>query len=102
MNTVEPEIIEYSITSKGIYIAKKLNEWGNLLRFWFNVDSQQETLIIETNSFPNRLEFVIPIEKKEEIRKHLDVFLPEEEAKTSYTDKATKWITGVLSGNKQS
>jgi len=102
MNTVEPETIEYRITNKGIYMAKKLNEWESLTGFWFSVRSEIDLLIVETKIFPGRLEFVIPSEKKEEIKKHLLAFLPEEEAKTSYTDKATKWITGVLSGNKQS
>ena len=97
MNTVEPEAIEYKITTRGIYMAKKLNEWQSLTRFWFSVRSETDLLTVETKTFPGRLEFVIPAEKKEEIKKHLLTFLPEEEAPTSYTDRATKWISKKIS-----
>ncbi|MDP3994564.1 MAG: hypothetical protein Q8P91_01915, partial [bacterium] len=97
MNTVEPEVIDYRITGKGMYMAKKLNEWESLTGFWFSIRSETNLLIVETKVFPGRLEFVIPSEKKEEIRKHLLAFLPEEEAKTPYTDKATKWLSEKIS-----
>lgn len=102
MNTVEPEAIEYRITTRGIYMAKKLNEWQSLTRFWFSIRSETDLLSVETKTFPGRLEFVIPAEKKEEIKKHLLAFLPEEEAPAPYTDRVTKWVGGILSGNKQS
>ena len=102
MNTVEPDAIDYRITGKGIYMAKKLNEWQSLTGFWFSIRSETDLLTVETKTFPGRLEFVIPPEKKEEIKKHLLAFLPEEEALVSYTDRATKWVGGILSGNKQS
>jgi len=97
MNTVEPEAIEYKITTRGIYMAKKLNDWQSLTRFWFSIRSETDLLTVETKTFPGRLEFVIPAEKKEEIKKHLLAFLPEEEAPASYADKATKWIGSKIS-----
>lgn len=97
MNTVEPETIEYKITNRGIYMAKKISEWDSLTRFWFSLRSEKDLLIVETKVFPGRLEFVIPGEMKEEIKKHLLSYLLEEEAPPSFTDRATKWINKKIS-----
>jgi len=100
MNTVEPETIEYKVTTKGIYMAKKRTEWNQLSRFWFTKRLENELLTIETFTFPGRIEFIIPIERKEEIRKTLSSYLLEEEVPPSALDKATDWFAKKLPGNK--
>lgn len=100
MNTVEPETIEYKITTRGIYMAKKRTEWNLLSRFWFSKRFDNELLTIETFTFPGRIEFIIPTERKEEIRKTLSSYLLEEEVSPSAMDKATDWFAKKLPGNK--
>src|SRR3990172_6112767 len=35
LSTVEPDKIEYKVTTKGVKIAEKRIDWSNLGRFWF-------------------------------------------------------------------
>lgn len=99
MNTVEPENIEYRITTKGIKIAEKLTEWPYLGRFWFSRRFDSELLIIETARLPGRLELVINPELKTKIREGLAQYLKEEEVPPSYLDKAAGWFSKKLPGN---
>ena len=100
MNTVEPETVEYKITTRGIYMAKRRTEWNLLFRFWFLKRYDNELLTIETFTFPGRIEFIIPTERKEEIRKTLSSYLLEEEVPPSVMDKATDWFAKKLPGNR--
>jgi len=99
MNTVPPETIEYKITTKGISMAGKKMGWNLLGRFWFSQKGNQEVLTIESANFPGRLEFIIVPEKKEEIKKALSSYLPEEEIPPSALEKAAVWISKRLSDN---
>lgn len=99
MNTIPPETIEYKITSKGIKMAGKKIDWNLLGRFWFAKRADSEVLIVETVAFPGRMEFVIVSEKKEEIKKALSSYLPEEEIPPSALEKAAGWISKKLPSN---
>lgn len=99
MNTVAPESVEYKITTKGISMAGKKVLWNLLGRFWFMDRSDSKLLVVETASFPGRMEFVVPKEKKEEIKKALSSYLTEEEISPSAIDKAADWISKKLPGN---
>ncbi|PIZ45725.1 hypothetical protein COY30_01495 [Candidatus Woesebacteria bacterium CG_4_10_14_0_2_um_filter_44_9] len=99
MNTVPPETIEYKITTKGISMAGKKMGWNLLGRFWFSQKGNQEVLTIESANFPGRLEFIIVPEKKEEIKKALSSYLPEEEIPPSALEKAAGWISKRLPDN---
>lgn len=100
MHTVQPEAIEYKITTRGIYMAKKVTEWNLLTRFSFSKRQDDEILTIETVVFPGRIEFVIPGESKEQIRKALSSYILEEEIPPSGLDKVTNWFAQKLPGNK--
>lgn len=100
MNTIQPETLDYKITTKGVYLAKKVILWNLLSRFWFSRQADSELLNIETLTFPGRIGFVIPIEKKEEIRKALSSYLVEEEVLPSTLDKVVNWFAGKLPGNR--
>ncbi len=96
LSTVEPENIEYKVTTKGVKIAEKRIDWANLGRFWFSRRFDHDLLIIESSSLPGRIELVVLPEKTEEIRKPLSAYLLEEEVPPSVLDKATNWFSKRL------
>jgi len=100
MSTVEPEAVEYKITSRGIKVAGKRTDWGTLVRYWFSRRFDNELLVVESTNLPGRIEYVLAPERKEEVKKALSQFLPEEEAPPSYLDKAANWFAAKLPGNK--
>ena len=55
MSTVEPENIEYKITTKGIKIAGRLTEWQGMTRFWFSKRFDNDLLVIGTVAIPGRI-----------------------------------------------
>ena len=100
MSTVEPEGVEYKITSRGIKVAGKRTDWQALVRYWFSRRFDNELLVVESTNLPGRIEYVLAPESKEEVKKALSQFLPEEEAPPSYLDKAANWFAAKLPGNK--
>ena len=100
LSTVEPESIEYKITTWGIKMADKLNSWNNLGRFWFTNRFDDEILVLEAYTIGGRLDLVIKKSDKEKIKKILSKYLLQEEAPPSYIDKATNWASKTLPGMK--
>ena len=96
MNTVEPENIEYKITNKGIKVVGKRTDWALMSRFWFSRRFDSELLVVETLGLPGRMELVVNLGEKEEIRKALSSYIAEEEASPSYLDKAANWFSKKL------
>jgi len=99
LSTVEPEKIEYKITSKGIKIGDRRTDWELVLRFWFSRRFDSELLIIETRTLPGRLEFVIEAQNKEKVREALSKYAPEEKTPPSGLDRAANWVAKKLPGN---
>lgn len=99
LSTVEPENISYKITNQGIKVAERRTDWTIMGRFWFSRRFNSELLVVETLGLPGRMELVINSADKEEIKKALTPYLPEEEAPPSYLDKAANWFAGRLPGN---
>ncbi|MGA3291629.1 MAG: hypothetical protein ABSC49_00595 [Candidatus Microgenomates bacterium] len=100
LSTVQPEDIEYKITTKGIKIAGKLTEWQKTNRYWFVDRFGSELMIVDTFLIPGRLELVINPEIKEKLKKEISAYLPFEEAPASAFDKATDWFAKKLPENK--
>lgn len=96
LSTVEPENIEYKITNKGIKVVDKRTDWALMSRFWFSRRFDSELLVIETWGLPGRMELVINLQDKEEIRKALSSYIVEEEASPSYLDRAANWFSKKL------
>ncbi len=96
MSTVEPEKIEYKITNRGIKIAGRLTEWNLTNRFWFSKRFDSNLLVIETFFLPGRLELVVNSEDKEQIRKAIAAYIPEEETPPSSLDRAANWFAQKL------
>lgn len=100
LSTVEPEKVEYKITSKGIKIAGKESEWGLMNRFWFSKRFDSELMVIDTVVVPGRMELVITPEIKEKLKKEVSTYIPFEEAPASGLDRVTNWVAAKLPGNK--
>jgi len=100
LSTVEPENIEYKITTWGIKMADKLNPWIDLGRFWFSKRFNDELLVFEAYTLGGRLELVIKPTDKDKIKKVLSKYLLHEQASPSYFDKASNWFTKKLPGMK--
>lgn len=99
LSTVEPEKIEYKVTSKGIKIATNLTEWPNLHRYWFTKRFDSELMIVETSLIPGRLELVIDKDVKEKLKKEISAYIPYEEVPAGGLDKFTEWFAKKLPGN---
>lgn len=100
LSTVEPENIEYKITTWGIKMSDKLNPWGNLNRFWFTKRFNDEILVFEAYTLGGRLEVVINESDKEKIKDTLSKYLLFEKAPPSVIDKTTNWFAKRLPGLK--
>lgn len=101
LSTVEPEQVEYSITTKGVKIADKTTGWDFLIKYWFTEKLGSELLIFEMAIFPERLELVINPKDKEKIKKELNKYVFEEEAPPSTLDKIANWFARRLPGGNQ-
>ncbi len=96
LSTVEPENVEYKITTKGIKIEERRTAWSLLGRFWFSKRFDHDLLVIESMNLPGRIEFVVLPEKKAEIQKTLSAYLVEEEIPPSFLDKSANWFSKRL------
>ncbi len=99
LSTVEPENIEYKITSKGVKVAGKLTPWGLFDRFWFGKRFDSDLLILETLTLPGRVEMVIKPDVKDSLKKEISAFISYKEVPPSGLDKLTGWFVGKLPGN---
>jgi hypothetical protein len=100
LSTVQPDNIEYKITTKGVKIASKLTEWQYLNRYWFTKRFDNELMIMDTVMLPGRIEFVINPEIKEKLKKEISAYIPYEEVPPATLDKITGWFAAKLPGNK--
>ena len=99
LNTVEPYIVNYSITNKGVKIANATTEWEMIRRFWITRRFDNALVIFETTTLTGRLELVINLSEIEEIRGVLSKYAIEEEAVPSFLDKSANWFSRKLPGN---
>ncbi len=100
LSTVEPEKIEYKITTKGIKIAEKRTEWQNLTGFYFSRKLDSDLIIFESVTIPGRVEVVVNPEIKENLKKEVSAYIPYEETQAGTLDKFTDWFAQKLPGNK--
>jgi hypothetical protein len=100
LSTVEPENVEYKVTSKGIKIAGKETSWQYLNRYWFSKRFDNTLMIVDTSLIPGRIELVIDPGIEEKIKKEVSAYIPYEEVPGSSLDRVTNWIAGKLPGNR--
>lgn len=99
LSTVEPENIEYRLTTKGVKIANKLTPWHVLNHFWFSKRFDSELLVIDTIIIPGRMELVIDSSVKEKLKKEISAYIPEELHEETPLDKLISWVTSKIPGN---
>lgn len=92
LSTVEPENIEYKITTYGIKVAGSLTPWNAMYRFWFTKRFDSNLLVVQTFSLPGRLELVIPAERKSDAEEALKKYITHEEAPPTFLDKSANWF----------
>ena len=100
LQTVEPQQIEYKITTWGVRIADRRTDWEFLGRFWFSKRLDSDVLVFSTFTLPGRLELVINAKDKITLKKVIASHLTEEEAPPTNLDKAANWVAAKLPGNK--
>lgn len=96
LSNVEPEEIQYKITTKGIRVENKLTDMMLISRFWFSRRSDKNLLVLEILQIPGRLELVINSKDLEKMRKVLSIYLPEEEVPPNNFDKLSGWLSEKL------
>ena len=96
LSSVEPDMIEYSITNRNIKIAGQRTNIGIVMRYWFSKRFNETLLVFETTGFPGRLELVVNEKDKEKIREALAPYLVEEEATPSRLEKSAEWLSNKL------
>jgi hypothetical protein len=87
MSTIEPDKMEYEITSNGINFGNLETPWNQLGRFWFTYRFGSEVLVIETASLLGRTEIVINPDDKNKIKDILSKYLVFEKIPPSTMDK---------------
>jgi hypothetical protein len=100
LSTVQPENIEYKVTTKGIRIANKLTEWQSLNRYRFSKRFDNNLMIIDTSFIPGRIELIINPGIKDQLKKEISAYIPYEEVPAGAIDRATNWFAEKMPGNK--
>lgn len=100
LSTVEPEEIEYKITTWGVKVADKRADWENIGTFWFSKRLESNLLIFSTYSLPGRLELVIKENDKSALKKAITNHAEENEAPPTNLDKAANWLAKKLPGTE--
>ena len=98
-SNVEPEVVRYKITTKGIRIENGLTELETITSFCFTKKLDKEFLVLQILKIPGRLELVINTNDKEGIRKALSSYVNEEDIKPSNFEKVTSFLSEKLPQN---
>jgi hypothetical protein len=96
LSTVKPEDIEYGLTSRGLRVADVITTWNNLTQFWFTKRMGSDLLVVETTTFPFRLELVIDQEDILRVKRILADYIPEGKTSPTYLDKVADWVSKKL------
>jgi len=94
--TIEPQKIEYQITTYGVKFATHRIEWPFLGRYKLAKRFNNEVLVIETADAPWKVEMVIDSTKKAEIESVISKYLYLNDSPPTQMDKATDWISSKI------
>lgn len=92
--SVEPEEVDYKITTRGIEVGNKKYPWGRMGRFWFSKKWGSLILHIEYLGLPAQLQLLYDGKniKKEDLKKILSRYLIFERPEKTPIDKAAEWL----------
>jgi len=96
LSTVRPEDVNYTLTNWGVKIANSTTTWDNLTQFWFTKRMGSDLLVVETISFPFRLELIYDLKDKEKLKQTLSDYISEGSSTPNYLDKTVDWVTKKL------
>lgn len=96
LGTVEPQHIEYEITTWGVKTSGMLHRWDQLGGFWIVEKPSADVLVIHKFAFPGKVEMVLEKSKRDDIEKILEKYLIHQEASSSSFDKAANWVARKL------
>lgn len=93
LSTVEPEVIDYSVTTYGVRVADNLNDWSFFINFRFGSNMGSETVVFTTRGLTGRLELIINSKDKNKLKTELEKFIPEEKTAPAKENRASDWIS---------
>lgn len=91
-SSVPPEEIVVQMTTRGIKVGETKYLWREMVRFWFSEQWGQRLINIDIMRLPGRLVFLLGEAKEEEVREAVSKYLPYEEAKPTWVDRAATWV----------
>ena len=92
-NKTAPEVVEYSITNKGLRAYGRLYLWWEFKRWWMEPKAKEILLVLDLQSgMMGRMYIPIGNAKEEEIGKALEKYLMNEKPQETPVDKMTKWV----------
>ncbi len=103
LTTIKPEKRQYRVTNKGVYISSSERiDWELLRRFWITGKWGHEMIHFETwLKFPRVISLVIVEDKKEELVKVAEKYIPQEKESPQFLDKFSTWVTNKLPLEKE-
>lgn len=92
--SVPPEIVEHTISNKGMRTGGKLYEWEQFGRFWFEEKWKQRMVVVEhLNGFPGQLTLLLSDElTNDRIEDIIGRYLINEKPLPTVLDKAANWL----------
>lgn len=104
LTTVEPEKVDYRITTRGVYLpgGEMRVDWDWFRSFWFSSRWGHRLLNLETYfGFPRLVSLVIDPSKEKELRRLLSRFLPEKKKKPDFVERFSRWLVRQLPLNQE-
>ena len=99
---VPPEILDYKITGRGIFVGDKLYEWGAMRRYWFSEQWGHRLLMVESQQ---AMLGTLPIPMGETtinmVEGAINNRVAYEAPMDSSIDKAGKWLEQKLPMNSE-
>jgi len=99
LTSVEPEVVDYRITNRGVYFpgGEDRLDWDLLHSFWILDKWGYPLVSMETwLKFPRVVSLVFNKEDKARLREIFLKYLPEVEIKKTFVDKLSNWVIKQL------
>ncbi len=91
--SVPPEMVEHTLTNKGVRTGGKLYPWNELGRYWWGEKWKQTYVTIEApGKIPSVLILVNGEGEKEKVDAIIKTYLVNEKPQPTWFDNAAKWL----------
>lgn len=93
-SSVVPEVVDFSITTRGVRVVERLYPWEGMLRWWVGEKWGQKMLLIESPMVVvGRIIMPFNKENEEQISQLMEKYLLHEKPQDTWLDRAEKWMT---------